>query len=58
MGVSYMLRRNELENAVKQVLFERITDIKWAMAYADYEEPFRDIAEAVVERVLSLQQSV
>jgi hypothetical protein len=50
-----MLRRNELVNAVKQVLLNRESDLKWAMAYGDYEEPFREIAEDIVERVLSFQ---
>lgn len=51
-----MLRRNELVNAVKQILFEKRTDLKWAEAYGDYDEPFQEIASEIVEKILALQQ--
>lgn len=50
-----MLKRADLVTEVKQTLLERLTDLKWAMAYGDYDEPFQEIAEDIVERILSLQ---
>lgn len=47
--------RSKLIEAVAEVLLNRQSDLKWAIAYGDYDEPFKEIAEDIVETVLRWQ---
>lgn len=47
--------RSKLIEVVKQALHNREADLKWAIAYGDYDEPFKEIAEDIVDTVLKWQ---
>jgi hypothetical protein len=52
-----MLNRAKLEQAVKQVLLDYESDFKWAHAYGDFDEVYKDVSEKIVEVVLEAQIS-